>query len=264
MAKYQTISQFMRSPFNRDADMEKNASYERAYNTFIRNNKIRIAGYTQIEESYYIHIKVPSESQKDNKYEYDVVIRFFSTDPEVLKQSTLDQYSIQFFSNSPGFMYRYAVLYKQQGYLIEALYDKLDPEFKNKLPEKTNPNMEVSYDKSIYFACKFISERKFRLLNKRGIILQHKKKPALFFVDISDFRSVKLDHELMKIERDLTKEVEKSRENKKRAEARRRIKSGHRIDAKTVTSGLLPKSAVRAIKKVGKQKIRPTKSTRRK
>ena len=263
-SKYQTISQFMRSPFNRDSDMEKNMKYEKAYNEFVRNNRIYVAGFTQIEDSYYIHIKVPSESQKQGKYEYDVVLRFFSDRPEVLKGATLEAYYIQFFSNSPGFMYRYAVLYKKEGYLIEALYNKLDPEFKDKLPEKTNPNMEVSYDKSIYYACKYISEKRFRYLHKFGAIIQKKKKPENFFLDITDFKSVKLDQELMKVERDLGKEVERYKRSRATREAKRRVISGGKIGASKMTSGLIPGSVKRAVKKVAKGKIRPGKSTKKK
>jgi len=263
--KYQTISEFMRAPFNQftDENMEKSNKYSDAYNEFVRKNRIYLAGYTIIEDSYYMHIKVPSESQKDQSYYYDVVIRFFSDDPEVLKQSTLAAYNIQFFSNSPGFIYRYAVLYKQHGYLIDALQDKLDPDYKDKLPEKTNPNMSVSYDKTIYFACKYISERRFRILSKHGVLLQKKKKPDVFFLDIADFRSVKLDRELMKVEKDLTKEVEKRQLTKKKNEDRRRMNNGHRVSAMQATSGIIPASARRAIKKVAKKKVTPRRTTRR-
>ena len=260
-SKYQTISQFMRAPFNRFDDMEKNFKYEKSYKEFIQKNQIRVEGFTIIEDSYYIHIKVPSESQKSGRYEYDVVLRFFSDNPEILKQQTLAGYYIQFFSNSPGFMYRYAVLYKQHGYLIEALYNKLDPEFKDKLPEKTNPNMDLSYDKSIYYACKFVAERKFRLLHKFGVLIQKRKKPANFFLDITDFQSVKLDQEMMKIERDLSKEVERHERAKSTREAKRRASTHSKIGATKMTSGLLPKSVQRSIRKMAKGKIKPKKST---
>lgn len=260
--KYQTIASFMRQPFNQTDSMEKNREYEKLYEQFTRKNKIYVAGYTEIEDSYYIHIRVPSESQQGN-YEYDVVIRFFTDDPAVLAQTSLTPYYIQFFSNSPGFIYRYAVLYKQKGYLIEALYNKMDPEFKDVMPEKTNPDMKLSYDKSIYFACKFISERQFRILNKRGLLLQKKKSPEKFFLEISSFKSVKLDQDLLKAERSLKKEIEKQRNNKKKNEQRRLIDK-HRKTAGKTTSKLVPSSVVRAVKKVGKVKVKAVKSTRRK
>lgn len=262
LKKYQTIASFMREPFHQTASMEKNRDYEKLYTEFSRNHKIYVAGYTEIEDSYYIHIRVPSESQK-GQYEYDVVIRFFTDDPSVQAQTSLAPYYIQFFSNSPGFIYRYAVLYKEKGYLIEALYNKMDPEYKDKLPEKTNPDMKLSYDKSIYFACKFISEHQFRILNKRGLLLQKKKSPEKFFLEISSFKSVKLDQDLLKAERSLKKELEKQRDNKSKSE-KRRLADKHRKVAGKTTSKLVPSSVVRAVKKVGKTKIKAVKSTRRK
>ena len=160
--KYQAISDFMRSPFGRTDSMDQNIKYEKMYNEYTKSNKIYVSGYTIIESSYYIHIKIPSESQKDGKYEYDVIIRFFTDKPELEKSMSLRAYYMQFFSNSPSFIYKYAALYKKEDYLIRELYDKLDPEYKDVMPEKTNSDMILSYDKSIYFACRFLSDGRFR------------------------------------------------------------------------------------------------------
>lgn len=233
--KYQTLSEFMRSPFHRTDSMEKDMKYEAKYNEFIRENKIYVAGYMNIEDSYYIHIKVPSESQKAGKYEYDVVIRFFTDDPSVLKSLSLRAYYIQFFSNSPSFIYKYAALYKKEGYLIDLLYNKLDPDYVNVMPEKTNSDMELSYDKSIYFACKFLSAAKFRVLNKGGILLQKKKTPVAFLAGISDFRSVKFDQELLATEKKMQKTLGIS-EKKAKDKAKSKIPDIHRKMAQQSTS----------------------------
>lgn len=210
-SKYQSIGEFMHSPFGLNSSMEKNNKYESLYNTFVQSNKIYIAGYTNIEDSYYVHVKIPSESQKDGKYEYDVVIRFFTDKPELRRVNSLRAYYMQFFSNSPSFIYKYAALYKKEDYLIKVLYDKLDPEYSNVMPTKTNADMELSYDKSIYFACKFLSDGRFRYLNKVGLLLQKKKTPAKFFSDISDFQSIKFDRELMDVEKKLKRDIQNKR-----------------------------------------------------
>lgn len=270
--KYQTLYQFMRKPFgNTDStSMEKAYKYEQRYKEYILQNKIRVEGYTQVEDSYYIHIKVPSESKsKDNtKYEYDVVIRFFTTNPDVKKQLSLRAYYIQFFSNSPGFMYRYAALYKKNGYLIDILYDKLDPEYKDVLPEKTNSNMNISFDSTIYFACRYLSEYTFRLLNKVGIIMQKKKTPEKFLADISDFKSAKFDAELLNLEKQLKKEIGKqTSSNKSERNSNRRSNDSHIKKASNSTSGV--KSITHITKKTGskrgaKSKITSKSSTTRK
>lgn len=201
--KYQTLSDFMFSPFHRTDSMDKNTKYEELYKDLNIKRRIHIAGYTVIEDSYYVHVKVPSESHKDNKYEYDVVIRFFTDKPSVKMSMSLREYYIQFFSNSPGFIYKYAALYRKEGFLIDVLQDKLDSEYKDVMPEKTNSDMILSYDKSIYFACKYLSESRFKVLNKGGILLQKRKSLSKFLSDISDFKSVKYDQELLNAERQL-------------------------------------------------------------
>lgn len=262
---FQTFDGFMRMPFQNDRQILKNSNYNRMYEEYRSENRIYLNAYTEVEGSYYVHIKVPSITLKDGKYEYDVVLRFFTDKPEVQKSSSLVDYYIQFFSNSPGFMYRYAVLYKYHHLLIELLYDKLDPEYKDQMPEKTNPNMELSYDKTIYFACKFISEHKFRVLNKRGILLQKKVKPVKFFSDISDFRSVKMDRELIKAEGELKKQLEIAKKNEKHRKEDPHRKVAKKSSVKNPMS-TLPPAIKRVVKKVAtgrKPKIGARKSTRK-
>lgn len=204
-SKYQTLTGFLLSPFHKKADVSKDTEYSTKYREFILSNKIYIKAICIIEESYYIHIKVPSESQKNGNYEYDVIIRFFTDDPEVASQNHLRNYYIQFFSNSPSFMYQYAYLYKEGGYLIKALYDKLDADYIDTPPTKTNSDMKLSYDKSIYFACKYLSDMQFRYLSKTGPINMKKVDEHKFFSNVTDFKSIKFDATLMSEEKKLTK-----------------------------------------------------------
>lgn len=215
MAKYQTISEFLRVPFGNTSAQNKLTKYNSLY---IENkSKIILNAYTKIEDAYYFHVKVPSESQKDGNVYYDVVIRFFSDKPDALSSSHLRDYYIQFFSNSPGFIYNYAVLYKNNGFLIESLYKKLDPRYFDKLPLKTNSKLELSYDKTIYFTCRFLNEKKFKVLNKFGISLGKKMQPNAFFREIKDFQSVKIETELLTMERSSLKNLRKSLDNNKQS-----------------------------------------------
>lgn len=210
MANYQTISDFLRIPFGNTSTQSKLSKYNSMYES--NNSKIILNAYTKIEESYYFHVKVPSESQKDGNIYYDVVIRFFTDKADAKASSHLRDYYIQFFSNSPGFIYNYAVLYKNNGFLINALYTKLDPRYFDKLPTKTNSKLELSYDKSIYFACRFLNEKKFKVLNKVGILFGKKLQPDKFFKEIKDFQSVKIENELVSLERKSLKDFSKSLE----------------------------------------------------
>lgn len=265
MPRYQTLSEFLRSPFNNSSSLLNDTENKNKYIEFSRSNKIRIEGYCIIEDSYYIHVKVPSESQKDGKYEYDVVIRFFTDKPEIKKESSLRNYYIQFFSNSPGFIYKYAYLYNKEGFLIELLQNKLDSDFSDVSPEKTNAKMELSYDKTIFFACMRLSELKFRVLNKTGVLLQKKKNPNSFFSGINDFKSVKVDHELLNSERRLNRELKKNEQRKKSLNTGKKpviFKKTHGI---TTAKIIEPKqSSVHVVKKKsGVKKITSKKTTRK-
>lgn len=249
-SKYQTISGFLIAPFRDRTNVEKDVTYDSKYRSFILSNKIRIFAMCVIEDSYYIHIKVPSESQKNGNYEYDVVIRFFTDNPETRAQDTLRNYYIQFFSNSPSFMYQYAYLYKKEGFLIEALYNKLDADYIDTPPEKTNKEMKKSYDKSIYFACRFLSDQKFRYLNKKGYLLSKKIDEKKFFSNISDFKSIKLDQSLINEEKKLSDLINQKAPRSLLGKARSAL-SDKKIEATRNTSK--DKSSITYVKTVGKK-----------
>lgn len=208
MARYQTLDQFLFDPFGMH---NSNTTKARELDILYQNEryKIKLVAYTTVEDSYFFHVKIPSKSQKSDNVYHDVVIRFFTDNPESLSSSHIRDYYIQFFSNSPGFIYKYAVLYKKYDYLIEFLYDKLDPEYFDKLPKNMESEMDLSFDKSIYFACKYLSERRFRVLNKTGISIGRKLKPDVFFKGITDFKTVTLTNELRNLSKSSLKKVEK-------------------------------------------------------
>lgn len=251
-SKYQTLEGFLFSPFHKtESHKQKDLEYDTKYRSYVDSNKITIAGMCEIENSVFIHIKIPSESQ--NGYSYDVIIRFFSTDPSILAQTHLRNYYIQFFSNSPSFMYQYAYLYNKEGFLIEALYDKLDPDYIDKAPEKTNVNMTISYDKSIYFACRFLSDNKFKYLNKHGVIQRKKKPSSKFFRDITDFKSVKFDQYVLVEEKKLSKQLEKKSPKQNTGTRKTNDKNA---DKKTATKSTSQVSSITRITKTsGKSKI---------
>ena len=208
--KYQTLADFMRRPFHKAPDYSRDSSYEKTYKDFVSKNKIYLKACTIIGDSYYLHLKIPSESLADKGQEYDVVVRFFTDDPNVLNQPDLNLYYIQFFSNSPGFIYHYAYLYKKNGYLIEDLFEKIDGEFENKPPSKTNPKGVMSYDKSIYLATRYLYETRFRMLHKRGFLLFKNISSDKFFRNINDFETVKFDQTIISEEKKLQKELSKA------------------------------------------------------
>lgn len=210
----QTLAEFLHAPFGRQDLEVKKLDYDRKYSEYLRDNKIRMESFTEIEGSYYYHLTVPSESAKDTGYRYDVVIRFYTPNDKVARESTLKNYCVQFFSNSPSFIYKYAVLYKRNGALIESLYDKLNPEYADTLPENTNKTLEVSFDKSIYFTVRYLLDHSFRYLSKIGMIMRLKKTPHAFFTGIRDVETIRLERMLISEEKRLQKEEKRYKDKK--------------------------------------------------
>ena len=268
MQQYQTLDEFLREPFGRQDLLDKITDYESRYQIYLRDNKIRLVAYTEVEGSYYLHVTVPSESAKEESYRYDVVLRFFTTSDRIRKESSLRNYYVQFFSNSPSFIYKYAVLYKKHGALIEFLYSKMNPEYADTLPEKSNKAMEISFDKSIYFATRYLSQHKFRYLTKMGILLQKKRSQKVFFAGIRDFETVKLERMLIAEEKKLQKEEKRDSDRKRNAppdttkknaiQDTLRDQKDPRIHVVTKTTAKKATSGINRSTKVGKKTARKT------
>lgn len=248
---YQTLSEFLQEPFwNSDSkNYDKLKEYDKRYQA--NDQKIKLHSYTKIDNSYYFHVIIPSDSQKASGVYYDVVIRFFTDKKTELAASHIRGYYIQFFSNSPGFIYNYAVLYRKFGYLINHLYDKLDPRYFDKLPEKRNTEHTLSYDKSIYFACRFLSEHKFRVLNKVGIPFGRNLPPSKFFQEIKDFQTIKIENDLLALERKAMKELARTTEERAKDASKKnellRKQDSHRKFAQKSTSPI--QRIIRKVKK---------------
>ena len=193
--EFQTLSEFLREPFGRSDDMSKIQKFMTGYRE--DKYKIKLNAHTKIGGAYYFHVKIPSKSQKEKNMMYDVVIKFFTNKEKCEKATHIRDYYIQFFSNSPSFIYSYAVLYKKHGFLIDNLYNKLDPRYFDKLPE------------SIYYACQYLSEHRFKALNKLGIAMGKSLTPEAFFKEIKDFQTVKLEQELFNLEKKELKKLDK-------------------------------------------------------
>ena len=211
--KYQTLSEFVLRPFGKASDVNKDATYGKKYTELTRQGQIQLVAVANVESSYYFHIKIPSESQKNKNYKYDVVIRFFTVDLVMLDHPDLIGYYIQFFSNSPSFIYKYAYVYKQNGFLIEDLFEKLDGDYEDIPPTKTNPNQVMSYDKSIYCAARYLHETRFRNLTKKGVLLSKLIRPEKFFRDIADFQAIRFDQSIIAEEKKLKRELENDKQH---------------------------------------------------
>ena len=217
----QTLKEFIHNPFGQPNN-QKYLQYESRYQSFKRNNKIKLVKCLFYEDNYFLHVSVPSESQKGATH-YDVVIQFFTPKNEVKRELTLSHYYVQFFSNSPGFMYKYAALYKLEGYLIDSLFDKFQPGMLDVLPDKANKDYELFYDSSIYYACRYILDNKFTCMGKLNLRIFSTRNVTQFFENIQDTESIGIMTDISKLERSIKKEI--SDDNKLSQTAEVKLKS---------------------------------------
>lgn len=206
---FQTIDEFLVAPFGNESP--KNQDFEKKYRKMYDEKRIHLVAFTQIDDDYLLHLSVGSDTNVSESY--DVVLLFFTDDEAIKKEITFRNYYVKFFSNSPSFIYQYAVLYRQNGFLIDMLYEKMDENYKDVMPDKVNKDHNLSYDKSIYCACKYVLT-KSSAFNKY-LNFTPKKTPEVFFRGIKDFSDVKMISEIRSMDKKINKELEENKRKQK-------------------------------------------------
>lgn len=206
MELYQTLQEFLNHPFNpygtieapgfREEKQRLDAKYEKCM------SEIYFVSSTEFEGSYFLHIRIPSESRKETFY--DVVIQFFTTDPSLENKDSLSHYLLQFFSNSPSFIYKYAALYRSRGYMIDAFQSKLNAKYMDTPPTKQNKGGILLFDKSLYLACKYILDNRLSLMSKVRLKGLHRVSMKTLINNIASVDEVSIS----RIEAEVRKEIE--------------------------------------------------------
>lgn len=168
----------------------------------LRYKKINIKVYTQ-EEIVYYHLEIPTES-KERENTYDIIIKFKPTSQANLLDKSYKQYDIEFFSNCPSFTYTYAYVAKLNGYLIPEFESKYEGVVLKYPPVSRNPGLTFGYEKSIYFACKYLLQDNQTLL--KSYVKQH--GVPLTNQIIKDIKNTNL------VEEEIRREKNKKKENK--------------------------------------------------
>ena len=103
--------------------------------------------YEENDRSYYIHFIVPSDMHEST---YDVVIHVF--DEFGMGGGSFKKWNLHIFSNCPSFVFAYAYVYNEYGLNIPFLKGKLNDVAYTQPPVQTNPDMNIMYDKSVFYA----------------------------------------------------------------------------------------------------------------
>ena len=158
-----TFNDYIQNPMGKDnAVISNRAMYAKMYlgkldRILVREaGKIDIKAFT-IKDRYICYLKIPSEIVPN--FYYDTVIEF--TPPKgVTTDTTLRQYYVKFYSNDPSFVYTFAHAFIKNEIFIKWLTNKMSPQAVKKNAVEKNPQNQVGYVKSLYFA--------YLIMNKRG------------------------------------------------------------------------------------------------
>lgn len=121
------------------------------------NGRIVFYKYKTDKNSYIIHIKIPSEPVKN--FYYDVVIRFYTDEKVAIAGNRLDKYYFQVFSNDPAFVFTHAYVFRKNKLFFTDLEGRMSKKALHKTPDIKNPDKQLAYVKSIYFAYLFLKNR---------------------------------------------------------------------------------------------------------
>jgi len=168
--------------------------------------------------NYFFHVKIPSESERDN--DYDVVVEFSPIDNTSLSDETILNYNIRFFSNCPSFIFTYAYAYNDKDLFIDFLSKRLDEQVLKTAPVVKNPTNMVNFEKSIYFACKHLVEEKN--LNKnylKSFVQRFKKKEFIHSIRTQ----AEIMEEIKKAKLNLKEEKDKERRKEERPKRTKNI-----------------------------------------
>lgn len=161
--------------------------------------------------NFIFFIKVPSETF-DDLY-YDVLLEFEAVSKEHKKSTTILDYKIRVFSNSPDFVFTYAYVVNKNDFLCSIAKKKLSTEALTQEPKIKNPFEIYGFEKSCYYACKFIKE--FNLYTKPKI-----KDNLFMYNELKLLSLIKTDREKLQQYKD-KKEKKQKKKAKKATETKK-------------------------------------------
>lgn len=223
----QTLSEYLENPMGKGSTALAGRNIiktdlDNRYQKLIETHKDFHHSFYYDDINFYAYIEIPSESKRNNTY--DVVIQFIPPDKDTANDVNLNNYVIKVFSNCPSFTYTYAYVYNDYGMMIDFLKDKYRDIVLENNPIIKNPGEVINFEKSIYFACKYLKANK-RFLNKVALVPVAKK------MDIEKFSKIiratdRIDLEIKREENRLRAEKQSAEKIKKPDISHNNIKRG--------------------------------------
>lgn len=160
-----TFEQYIQNPMGKNnAVFSQRELFRNIYKDKLDKILVRESGkvdYTTFVDnktgSYYIYIKIPSEVI--NKFYYDVIIEFYTTNPLHKGQQTLSEYDVRFFSNDPAFVFTFCHAFVSNDMFVKDFAPKMSKQALKNTATVRNPKDQTGYVKSIFFAFLWMKSR---------------------------------------------------------------------------------------------------------
>lgn len=253
------LDEFLKNPLGKGAIMPgrdlmvDNLNYR--LQSLMKRKELKINIYTSGNDVFY-HFLIPTESDyKEN--DYDVIIKFKPVEKSNMIDKSYKQYGIEFFSNCPSFTYGYAYVANLNGYLINEFADKYEDKVLKYPPVSRNPGLVFGYEKSIYFACKYLSDNKHILIKS---YVESNSKPLSKQI-LKEIRHMNLIEE--QIKREEKKKKEKKNEklvDKALTKKSKKVRNEYLNNQKSSGVNTVKKTASK--KPGGNHKVQPIKKRR--
>lgn len=150
------MAEYMQNPLGKGASVLMLSSMRKVLDEEYSNIVQRISHtWYNLQDKYYLaHIKIPSKSS-DQLY-YDVVIEI-DIDSIPKNVTVINNSKCRVFSNCPSFVFTYAYVFDKNKDIIPWTKKKYNKKVFESNPVKRNPTELRNYERSLYFAIKYIT-----------------------------------------------------------------------------------------------------------
>lgn len=150
------MAEYMQNPLGKGASVLMLSSMRKVLDEEYLNIVQRISHtWYNLQDKYYLaHIKIPSKSS-DQLY-YDVVIEI-DIDSIPKNVTVINNSKCRVFSNCPSFVFTYAYVFDKNKDIIPWTKKKYNKKVFESNPVKRNPTELRNYERSLYFAIKYIT-----------------------------------------------------------------------------------------------------------
>lgn len=190
-----TFNEYIQNPMGKENSVISNRSmYRDLYQNKLDKILVREAGNIEFKGysyglKYLAYLKIPSEVIPD--FYYDVLIEF-SPSSKLITSGSLEDYTVRFYSNDPSFVYTFAHAFIKNDMFIKTLESKMSKQAVQKVAKEKNPNNQIGYVKSLYFA--YLIMKKRGLFNKLRYVTPYSERALLKEIMAAD-EKIKLRQE---------------------------------------------------------------------